>query len=83
VKWGNSLAFVESLHCCLPLLVFKMKHSCEVSHVCLQTAQEHINFPTTNSLVCTTFSMKAVATPTVRDQALSSPKAQPVWITGY
>lgn len=67
VKWENSLAFVESLHCCLPLLVFKTKHSCEVSHVCLQTAQGQINFPVTDSLVRTTFSMKAAVTPTVSD----------------
>lgn len=46
----DSLAFVESLHCCLPLLVLEAKHAGEISHVRLRTERGQGHFPTINSL---------------------------------
>lgn len=63
----DSLAFVESLHCCLPLLVLEAKHPGEISHVSLQRERGQGHLPTTNSLSSATFSTEPALTPALSD----------------
>lgn len=58
----DSLAFVESLHCCLPLLVLEAKHAGEVSHVRLQQSEGKVTSPT-STITGAIFSRKAAVTP--------------------